>query len=151
MLQTHGAVTDPTAQLGEEEFSALADNLPLLCWIAYADGHIFWYNLRWFEYTGASPVSVKGWGWESMHDPQSVHLALEGWKQSILTGEPFEMTFSLKGADGRFRPFLTRAVPKRDERGVIQRWYGTSFDISAQVDAETALRTSEARFRSFAE
>lgn len=138
-------------ELAEAEFVALADNLPVLCWMAYADGHIFWYNRGWYEYTGTSPETQEGWGWESVHDPRYLHLVLDRWKTSIATGAPFEMTFPLKGADGHFRPFLTRIVPRRDEHGVIRRWYGTNVDISAQVAAEDALRTSEARFRSFAE
>ena len=69
----------------------------------------------------------------------------------MLTGEPLEMTFPLRGADGRFRPFLTRIAPKFDENGVLYRWHGTNVDISGQVTAEEALRTSEMRFRTFAE
>ena len=36
------------------------------------------------------------------------------WQQSLDTGEPFEMEFPLRGADGVFRWFLTRVVPERD-------------------------------------
>ena len=62
--------TEEALRLRGEEFSALANNIPTLCWMAYPDGHIFWYNRRWYEYTGMPPETQEGWGWESVHDPK---------------------------------------------------------------------------------
>ena len=53
----------------ENEFKELANSLPELCWMANADGHFFWYNERWYEYTGTSFSQMEGWGWQSVHDP----------------------------------------------------------------------------------
>ena len=75
------------------EFSALADNLPVLCWMAYGDGSIFWYNRRWYEYTGTTPQGQKGWGWQSVHAPDKLPLVIARWKSALSTGQPFEMTF----------------------------------------------------------
>jgi PAS domain S-box-containing protein len=131
--------TEEALRVRGEEFYALADNIPMLCWMAYADGHIFWYNRRWYEYTGTSAEDQEGWGWESVHDPQILPRVVARWRQSLATGEPFEMTFPLKGADGTFRPFLTRIIPIRDDSGKIVRWFGTNVDISDQVEAERLL------------
>ncbi len=135
--------------LGVEEYIDLVDNLPVLCWMARADGHIFWYNRRWYDYTGMSPESQEGWGWQSVHDPDVLDGVVQQWKASLASGQPLELTFPLRGADGRFRPFLTRIVPQRDATGTIIRWYGTNVDVSAQVEAENALRFSETRLRTF--
>ncbi len=135
----------------DSEFYALANHLPTLCWMAQADGSIFWYNRRWYAYTGTSPESQRGWGWESVHDPKSLPKVIEQWRYSIATGEPFAMTFPLRGADGVFRSFLTRVEPLRNEAGAVVRWFGTNVDISAQVAAEAVLRESEAQFRTFAQ
>ena len=131
--------TEQELRLRGEEFSALADNIPTLCWMAYPDGHIFWYNRRWYEYTGMPPETQEGWGWESVHDPKALPAVLERWRHSIATGEHFEMVFPLKGADGKFRPFLTRVVPIRDDNGQILRWFGTNVDISEQRATEEEL------------
>lgn len=122
-----------------EEFFTLADNIPALAWMAYADGNIFWYNRRWYEYTGTNREEQKGWGWQSVHDPDILPHVLERWNRSLEQGIPFEMTFPLKGGDGVFRPFLTRVVPVRDEQRTIIRWFGTNVDISDQVKAEQAV------------
>src|SRR4051794_38812074 len=107
------------------DFISLAENLPQLAWMADTSGWIFWYNRRWYEYTGATPAEMEGWGWQSVHDPAVLPSVLEGWQEAIATGEPFDMVFPLKGADGVFRPFLTRVQPLRDEHGRITRWFGT--------------------------
>ncbi|MBR1216225.1 HWE histidine kinase domain-containing protein [Bradyrhizobium sp. JYMT SZCCT0180] len=150
-LSEPGAESDVTSEEAlrrAEDFYDVANNLPTLCWIADPNGSIFWYNRRWYEYTGASPESQHGWGWTSVHDAHRLPDVLKRWKHSIATGEPFEMTFPLKGNDGIFRPFLTRVVPLRDPAGLVVRWLGTNVDISAQVAAETSLRESEALYRS---
>ena len=129
-------------QLRESEarFRTLAENIPTLCWMARPDGHIFWYNSRWHEYTGTSREDQEGWGWESVHDPTVLPQVRERWKHSIATGEPFEMVFPLKRYDGEFRPFLTRIVPTRDADGNIVRWFGSNTDITSQRKYEEHLR-----------
>ncbi len=130
----------------QAQFRTLADAIPQLCWMANADGHLFWYNERWYEYTGTTPEQMEGWGWQSVHDPDTLPKVLERWKRSITTGEPFDMVFPLRGADGMFRPFLTRVMPVKDAEGKVVRWFGTNTDISAQKQAEEALRSSEQRW-----
>ncbi|GAO37866.1 putative two-component hybrid sensor and regulator [Sphingomonas changbaiensis NBRC 104936] len=124
----------------ERNFSTLVDAMPQLCWMANADGRITWYNRRWHEYTGTHPEDMDSWDGESVHDPAVLPTVQNGWRHSIETGEPFEMTFPLRGADGVFRPFLTRAVPVHDAESKVVRWLGTNTDVSAQYEAEAALK-----------
>lgn len=56
------------------------------------------------------------------------------------TGSVWEDTFALRGKDGAFNWFLSRALPMRDAQGHITHWLGTHTDITAQVNAEEALR-----------
>ena len=107
-------------QDSEQRLQIFVNRLPALAWTANADGWIYWYNRRWYEYTGTTPQQMEGWGWQSIHDPEMLPFVLERWSASIRTGEPFEMIFPLKGADGEFRQFLTRVEPVRDEAGEYQ-------------------------------
>ena len=127
-----------------QELAGLADDLPNPAWIAYADGYIFWYNSAWYDYTGTTPGDVEGWGWASVHHPDGLAGATDIWTKAIAAGKPVEITVSLRGKDGSYRPFLSRAVPIRDPAGAVVRWFGTNADISAQVAAEErALRAEE--------
>jgi two-component sensor histidine kinase len=65
---------------------------------------------------------------------------VERWQASISTGRPFDMVFPLRGADGAFRPFLTRVMPVCDQDGKVARWFGTNTDISEQKRTEEALQ-----------
>lgn len=116
----------------EEQFRAFANSLPELCFMTRADGHVFWYNDRWYEYTGTTPQQMEGWGWQSVHDPELLPAVLDRWQESLRTGAAFEMEFPLRGADGVFRWFLTRVRPMHEEDGNVIRWYGTSTNIDEQ-------------------
>jgi PAS domain S-box-containing protein len=127
----------------EEQLRVLADSIPQMAWMADANGDLFWYNRRWYEYTGTTFEEMKGWGWQSVHVPELLPGIVEQYKKSLASGEPFNMTFPLRGADGTYRNFLTLAMPVRDASGKIARWFGTNTDIEAQKRTEDALRQSE--------
>lgn len=141
-IMTHAIDVTPQVEArkrieeAEMKFRTLADNIPNLTWMADADGYIYWYNSRWYEYTGTQPNDMEGWGWQSVHDPKVLPKVLDQWKSSIESGQPFEMVFPLKGADAIFRPFLTRVVPVYDENQKIVQWFGTNTDITKQKQLE---------------
>jgi len=114
---------------GEALFRQLADSMPQLAWMARPDGFIFWYNKGWYDYTGTTLKDMEGWSWQSIHDSNELPKVLGRWKASIASGEPFEMSFPLKGSDGKFRWFLTRVTPVRNIKGQVLRWLGTNTDI----------------------
>jgi PAS domain S-box-containing protein len=140
-----------SASVADHEFRKLAENIPTLCWIADREGYILWYNAKWYEYTGTTASEMEGWGWQSVHDLKHLPDVLEQWKAAISAGEPFEMVFTLRGADGVLRPFLTRINPAFDAQGAVTNWYGVNMDISRQVKAEDAVAKTEARFRLLAD
>jgi PAS domain S-box-containing protein len=121
---------------GEEQFRQLAECIPQLCWMAHSDGHVFWFNQRWYQYTGMTPEATTGWGWQAVHKPDVLPGVVERWTRSHVDGGQWEEIFPLRGKDGEYRRFLTRAVPLHDESGTIVRWFGTSTDIEEQKRAE---------------
>jgi signal transduction histidine kinase len=80
-----------------------------------------------------------GWGWQSVHDPEILPSVLERWNTSIRTGQPFEMEFPLRGADGEFRWFLTRIKPLLDREGNVVRWLGANTNIHQQRELQQSL------------
>ena len=114
-------------------------------------GHIFWYNGRWYEYTGTTFDQMQGWGWQTVHDPDILPHVMERWQSAIASGASFEMVFPLRSASGEFKPFLTRVEPIRDKAGHIVNWFGTNTDITDRERLRHEAESSEDKLRSFIE
>lgn len=124
---------------GAERFQALVNNISQFCWMADANGWVFWYSDRWYEYSGTTLEDMRGWGWRSLHHPDHVDRVVEKISRCWQTGETWEDTFPLRGKDGKYRWFLSRALPIRDAAGKVLRWFGTNTDITEQRQMEAAL------------
>lgn len=124
----------------ERRFQLLADNMSQFSWIAEASGDIVWYNRQWFDYTGTTLEEMRGWGWKSVHHPDHLDRVVKGFERCLATQTPWEDTFPLRGHDGRYRWFLTRATPIRDGRGRVVQWFGTNTDITRLREIELELR-----------
>ena len=124
----------------EIELRGLANSIPQLAWIADREGDIFWYNQRWYEYTGSNLEEMRGWGWEKVHHPDHLPRMLPIWREALATGQPWEDTFPLRSASGEYRWFLSRAFPIRDGSGEIIRWFGTNTDVDEVKHTQDMLK-----------
>ena len=127
----------------ETRFRQLANSIPQLAWMARPDGFIYWYNERWYEYTGLKPGEGEGWGWDQVHDPEMLPLVTERWRRSLASGEPFEMSFPLRAANGEYRWFLTRIAPIRNSFGDVVHWFGTNTDVTVHRNAQMAMERAK--------
>lgn len=119
----------------EARLQTLADNIAQFAWIADATGHVFWYNKRWFDYTGARFEDVQGHGWHQYIHPDENAQVVKKISDCFSSGRDWEDTFQLRGSDESYRWFLSRAMPIRGEDGAIVRWFGTHTDITKERDA----------------
>ena len=131
---------EETLRQSEERLRALANSIPQLAWMAEPDGHIFWYNERWYAYTGSSLAQMLGWGWQKVHHPDHLQRVVRIWKEALSSGQPWEDTFPLRGKNGQYRWFLSRAFPIRDDEGNITRWFGTNTDIEQVKRTQETLK-----------
>lgn len=124
----------------EQRFRLLADNMAQLAWIADRDGSVFWYNRRWFEFTGTRLDEVAGSGWVAVVHPEHRQRVVDRWNHHLATGEEWEDTFAVRGASGEYRWFLSRALPIQNPQGRIIYWFGTNTDITEMRDAEQRIQ-----------
>ncbi len=141
---TEKVKTQQKIRESEEKFSALADNMENLAWIADGDGWIYWYNKRWYDYTGTTLEEMQGWGWQKVHHPDYIEAILESSKKIWATNETFELTFPLRRYDGEYRWFLTRGRPITNSEGKIVRWFGTNTDVTEQRETQQLLEYRKA-------
>jgi PAS domain S-box-containing protein len=126
----------------EERFRQLADSMPQLVWTARADGNVDYINRRYEEFAGYSRDEKGNWQWEPAIYDEDAAGAREAWRRSLETGDYYEAEFRLRRKDGEFRWHLSRAVPVKDEKGRIIKWYGTSTDITDLKSSEDRIAAS---------
>ena len=142
LMAANAALTE-----SEERFRTLANNMSQLAWMADKNGWVFWYNQRWYEYTGTVLQDMEGLGWQRVVHPDHVQRVMEGMSHCFQQGQVWEDTFPLRGKDGFYHWFLARATPIRDEHGRVLRWFGTNTDVTEQRKAQEALRGLPGRWR----
>jgi len=138
-----------TAQLtrSEASFRQLAETLPQMVWMAGAGGETEYSNRQWIDYSGIAPRAQESPGWRSLLHPSDAPAALERWRQSTHTGDPFDGEYRLRGKDGGYRWFLARSRAVVGEHGGILRWFGTFTDIDDQKRAAETLGNALADLR----
>lgn len=117
-----------TLRESEEQFRHLAENIPGLCWVGGDTGQLIWANHQWHEmFDGTS--AERGDPTGVVH-PEDLPVALALWDRMRTKGEMAAVNLRMCGRDGVYRPYLSKAVPIRDEYGAISRWCGVQIDLS---------------------
>ncbi|KAA2214101.1 response regulator [Teichococcus oryzae] len=134
----------------EARLRMIVDSVPQLAWMTDPGGEVQWYNRRWFDYTGGRLEEMRGSGWQALLHPDHADAVIQRFRDAVAAGEAWEDTFPLRGADGQYRWFLSRALPLRDapdaespEGGLIG-WFGTNTDITEMREAEESLALAKA-------
>lgn len=126
----------------ERKLRDVIETIPTFAWSALPDGAEDFVNRLWQEYSGLSAKESAGEGWQVAVHPEDLKRHLEKWRTSLATGEPFENEVRYRrAADGQYRWFLARAIPLRDARKRIVKWYGISTDIEDRKRAEQERET----------
>ena len=129
----------------ERRFRMLAEAIPHQVWSCLPDGSVNYGNQRWMDYSGLTMDQSQGYGWTSRVHPADMEAVLMAWREAKAQEKPYyEVEKRLRGSDGRYRRFLSRAVPVYDEQGKILQWFGTYTDIEDRRQAEEALRAAQA-------
>ncbi len=129
----------------QEDFRMLADNISQHAWTISPAGEFLWFNQRWFEFTGLDPRTPPDQQWQqaASHPAHRDRIA-SGLRHALARGEPWEDVIPLRGADGAFHWFLSRALPIRQD-GEVVRWFGTSTDIDERLRMERELSEGNRR------
>jgi PAS domain S-box-containing protein len=125
----------------ERRFRQLADAMPQMVWTMGPDGQFNYYNERWYEYTGLPKDRRGEESWVPALHPDDVARSKAAWREAIEHGRPYQVEYRVKDVrTDNYRWHLGRAVPGRDEAGIIVQWFGTSTDIDDQKRVEEKLQ-----------
>lgn len=123
----------------ERRFRLMADNISQIAWITDSGGKVIWGNRRWSEFTGQSLQRALSGGWKDVHHPDHFERVMARRQVTLKSGEDWEDTYPLRGKDGRYRWFLSRAVAIRDAAGNVVCWFGTGTDVTEMREAEERI------------
>ena len=132
--------------MSERRLRTIADNVPQLIWTNEPNGIANYFNRRWYEYTGLSYEESIGLGWQKVVHPDDLPASVEIWKQALAQGEVFDCEYRLRDAQGKYRWFVGRNVPWRED-GDVLGWFGSATDIDERKRFEAELLKSDERFR----
>jgi PAS domain S-box-containing protein len=125
----------------EERYRFLAEAQPDQIWTALPTGQLDYVNQRALDYFALSFAELVENGWVDVTHPDDLPRALERWQSALHLGEPYENEVRLlRAEDGAHRWHLVRAVPMRNRRGEVVKWFGSNTDIHDQKQAEEAQR-----------
>jgi PAS domain S-box-containing protein len=155
-LEVVGAVTDVTAakqaegrrRQDEQELRHITDAIPQLIIVYSPEGRAVYLNRGTLDYMGLSLEEVQA---ESFRDrvihPDDVERFRNVRQNGLPNGAPFETEQRVLGKDGKYRWFLSRYNPLKDEQGRIIRWYATATDIDDRKAAEQRLQDENVALR----
>ncbi|MBU2341796.1 MAG: EAL domain-containing protein [Alphaproteobacteria bacterium] len=133
----------------QAHYRAYVEVSPQIGWVADPQGRVIEIAPLWTELVGIPGEEALDEGWTRAIHPNDLPLVLENWRNAVKSSDHrlANTRYRMRLSDGSFKWFQIRARPRRDADGNIAAWYGSMEDIQDQVIAETALRTSEERFR----
>jgi PAS domain S-box-containing protein len=100
-------------------------------------------NQRWLDYYGLTFQEAQRQGWTACLHPDDVEPALQAWQEAKSQQKPYEVEVRLRGGNGRYRRFMSRAVPLYDEGGQLVQWFGTNTDVEERRQAQEALQQAQ--------
>lgn len=137
--RTEAERTREALRASENRYRFLAEAIPVQIWTATPDGRLDYVTQRVADYFGVTRERVLGEGWQAFIHPDDLPLAVERWMHALQSGEPYEVEFRLRGADGRYRWHIARALPQRDDAGQVVHWFGTNTDIDELKELRSRL------------
>jgi C4-dicarboxylate-specific signal transduction histidine kinase len=108
-------------------------------WTLRRDGSVGYHNRRLVDYTGLSEGQLARGGWDAVH-PEDVERNRAAWAERWSNGGDYEVEQRIRGRDGIYRRFVSRAVPVYGPDGQIVEWFGTDTPIEERKQAEEAAQ-----------
>ncbi len=141
-ISISGVMADITERkLIADQYRAITELTPQFIWMSDEKGSINYSNSTLLNYMGVTDAATAGEGWLEKLHPDDRERTKAVWRNSILTGKPYEIEFRIRAYDGKYGWFLNRALPIREKAtGRIDRWLGVSTDITARKNAEEELK-----------
>lgn len=116
----------------EEWFNNMANNAPVMIWVAGKDKRITFFNNTWYAFTGTTASENEGNDWMKAIYNEDVERYLMVYNESFDAQKPFTIEYRLKRYDGVYRWVLNEGKPVYNGSGSFNGYIGTCTDIDDQ-------------------
>jgi len=136
---TERKAADETLRQSEERFRDMADNAPVMIWVAGTDKLCTYFNRQWLVFTGRSMDEEFGYGWTDGVHRDDYARCLEIYNTAFDRKEPFTMEYRLRRADGVFRWVYDTGTPRFSSAREFLGYIGSCVDITGRKESEAIM------------
>jgi PAS domain S-box-containing protein len=127
----------------EEDIHYMILLSPQVSWTADAEGRVQYLHPKWSRVTGLLNEQTIAGGWLQAVHPEDFSEVSEAWAKSLRTAEPFDCEHRIDPPSRESLWVRSRAFPRRDGKGRVVKWYGTTENIDQRKKTEMAMRQTE--------
>ena len=128
-------------KVAELELRRLIEVVPQYIRVDDKDGKVLYANERLLEYFGFTLEELRANDFRTrVCHPDDLDRVSRARADAMSRGVGWEVEARIRRKDGRYRWFLNRYNPLRDEQGNIVRWYATGTDIEDRKQAEREIQ-----------
>jgi PAS domain S-box-containing protein len=135
--------TNKQLRESEQRFKNVANNVPMMLWMADADRQCYYFNSQWLSFTGRTLEQELGSGWRQSIHPDDLNRCLETCKTAFENQRPFYMEYRLKRHDGEYRLISDKGAPNFTTDGVFSGYVGACMDIHENALSQKKIQESE--------
>lgn len=137
---------EETLRRREEDFHALADNVPALFSYIDKEHRYRFVNSRYEELFGHPDEAIVGLSVRDLLGPDG-YAEVQPYLGKALAGEPVSFEYQLRIPGASAHHFSAQYVPDRDAQGQVEGLFVLLADVTALKLSESALREREAELR----
>ncbi len=124
----------------ETQFQIMTNAAPVMIWMAAPDGHTYYFNEQWLEFTGR-PLAVEvATEFSRCIHPDDLQHVNALYKQAFHNQTPYTQEYRLLHHDGEYRWILEHAKPFWSIGGEFNGFIGSCTDITGQKQASEKMQ-----------
>jgi PAS domain S-box-containing protein len=123
----------------ERRFALVADNAPMLIWMADTDKSCTYVNRRWLDFMGDTLEQELGEGWTANVHPEDRARCVQDYEEAFDARKEIRMEYRVQRRDGEYRWIMDYGVPRYSPAGAFCGYIGSSLDITDLKRSEEEL------------
>jgi PAS domain S-box-containing protein len=139
--------TEERLRQSEARIRAFMDTTPALVWQNDAEGRNLFVNDYFLRFTGMSAQQLRDSGWQNFVHQDDREAYVSDYLAAVGGRRAWSNRCRARRHDGAWRWLESSAQPLFDAAGRFIGHAGVTFDVTAQMETEQALRSSEARIK----